>query len=41
MSAPSIQAKGNEEASPIDNDELQLVKITIRDAAVAETRSGA
>jgi hypothetical protein len=37
MSAPSVKSKGdNEEVASIDSDALQLVKITVRDTAVAE-----
>ena len=37
MSAPSIKSKRDAEDVPsIDRDVLQLVKITVRDTAVAE-----
>ena len=37
MSAPSVKTKeDHEEAASIDSDVLQLVKITVRDTAVAE-----
>ena len=37
MSAPSVKSKGDhEDTASIDSDVLQLVKIAVRDTAVAE-----